>query len=116
LGAAYALPEYFRLLWKSDFQISTALHEGLGIATLEAMYTDNCCLHPDRCSYPEITSGLPDILYRSPEELLDKLDYFLKSEGARQEVAVELRRQSLHYSPEKVASQLASVFSELAGR
>ena len=116
LGGTYDLREYFRILWKADFQISTALHEGLGIATLEAMYTSNCCLLPDRCSYPEITGGLQDSLYRSPEELLEKLEYFLKNEGPRQRVAAELRKRSLDYGPEQVASRLAAVFSALLAR
>ncbi|MFQ5880170.1 MAG: glycosyltransferase family 4 protein, partial [Dehalococcoidia bacterium] len=112
-GQTYSLPQYFRLLWQADFQISTALHEGLGIATLEAMYTNNCCLLPNRCSYPEITDGFQDVLYTSTDELLDKIDYFLKNEQARRKVAVELRERSLRYTPEQVSSRLAAVFSEL---
>lgn len=115
VGKTYFLPEYFRLLWKADIQVSTALHEGLGIATLEAMYTENCCLLPNRCSYPEITDGFQDVLYNSQEELLDKLDYFLKNEAARRQAASELRRRSLRYAPEEVASRLVAVFSELVG-
>lgn len=112
-GETYSLPEYFRLLWKADFQISTALHEGLGIATLEAMYTYNCCLLPNRCSYPEITGGLDDVLYSSSEELVQKIDYYLKNEAARRQVAAALHERSLRYTPEEVASRLVAVFSEL---
>jgi len=113
VGETYSLPDYFRLLWKADFQVSTALHEGLGIATLEAMYTENCCLLPNRCSYPEITEGFQDVLYNSREELLDKIGYFLKNEAARRQAASELRRRSLRYAPEQVASRLYATFSEL---
>ncbi|MFQ5880816.1 MAG: glycosyltransferase family 4 protein [Dehalococcoidia bacterium] len=113
-GETYSLPEYFRILWKADFQISTALHEGLGIATLEAMYAYNCCLLPNRCSYPEITGGLDDALYSSTEELVHKIDYYLQNEAARRKVAAALHQQSLRYTAEPVASRLVAVFSELS--
>jgi glycosyltransferase involved in cell wall biosynthesis len=113
-GQTYSLAEYFHILWKADIQISTALHEGLGIATLEAMYANNCCLLPNRCSYPEITGGLEEALYSSTEELLDKIDYYLKDESARRRTATALHERSLRYRPEEVASRLAAVFSELA--
>ncbi len=115
-GETYSLPEYFRILWRADIQVSTALHEGLGIATLEAMYTHNCSLLPNRCSYPEITGGLEDVLCSSTEELLDKLDYYLKNEGARRQVAQTLHERSLRYAPDQVASRLVAVLTELEGR
>ncbi len=108
-GGTLSLPEYFRTLWKADFQLSTAQHETLGVSTLEAMYTENCCLMPDRCSYPEITGGYRDALYSSPEELFEKLDFFIRNEDRRREVAEELHRRSLRYSPETVAGNIASV-------
>ena len=114
-GETYPLPEYFRLLWKADIQVSTALHEGLGIATLEAMYARNCCLLPNRCSYPEITGNLDDALYSSPEELLDKIEYYLRNEQARRQVAEALHQRSLRYTPERVAPQLLAVLSEISG-
>ena len=113
-GETYSLPEYFRILWTADLQVSTALHEGLGIATLEAMYAYNCCLLPNRCSYPEITHGLDDVLYSSTEDLVAKIDYYLKNETARQKAAAALHERSLRYTPEQVASDLVAVFSELA--
>jgi glycosyltransferase involved in cell wall biosynthesis len=115
-GETYSLPEYFRILWKADIQVSTAVHEGLGIATLEAMYTYNCCLLPNRCSYPEITDDLKDVLCSSAEDLLDKLDYYLKNEAARWQVAQTLHERSLRYTPERVASHLVAVLSELGHR
>lgn len=115
-GETYSLPEYFRILWKADIQVSTALHEGLGVATLEAMYAHNCCLLPNRCSYPEITDGLEDVLCSSTEELLDKLDYYLENEVERRQVAQTLHQRSLRYTPERIASRLAAVLSELEHR
>ena len=112
-GGTYSLPEYFRLLWKADLQISTALHEGLGIATLEAMCTYNCCLLPNRCSYPEITDRLDEALYSSTEDLLGKIDHYLNDPAARRKLAAALHERSLRYTPERVASRLTAVFSEL---
>ncbi len=115
-GETYSLPEYFHILWKADIQVSTALHEGLGIATLEAMYAHNCCLLPNRCSYPEITDGLEDVLCSSTEELLDKLNYYLKNEAERRQVAQTLHQRSLRYAPDQVASRLLAVLAELGRR
>jgi glycosyltransferase involved in cell wall biosynthesis len=114
LGNTYSIDDYFRTLWKADLQVSTATHEHLGIATLEAMYAHNCCLLPNRCSYPEITGGYGDVLYSSTEELEEKLDYYLKDRGAREKAAATLHERSLRYTPEEVASRLMDVFAELA--
>lgn len=113
LGNTYSIDDYFRTLWKADLQVSTATHEHLGIATLEAMYAHNCCLLPNRCSYPEITGGFADILYSSTEELEEKLDYYLEDRGAREKAAATLHERSLRYTPEEVASRLMDVFSGL---
>ncbi len=80
------------------------------------MYAHNCCLLPNRCSYPEITGGLEDVLCSSTEELLDKLDYYLKNEAARRQVAQTLHQRSLRYTPEEVAARLVAVLSELDRR
>ena len=91
-----------------------ATHEHLGIATLEAMYTHNCCLLPNRCSYPEITGGYQDVLYSSTVELEEKLDYYLEDRSAREEAAATLHERSLRYTPGDVVPRLMAVFSELA--
>ncbi len=113
LGNTYPIDTYFRTLWKADLQVSTATHEHLGIATLEAMYAHTCCLLPNRCSYPETTGGYADILYSSTEELEEKLDYYLENRGAREKAAATLHERSLRYTPEEVASRLMDVFSGL---
>ena len=113
LGNTYPIDDYFRVLWKADLQVSTATHEHLGIATLEAMYTRNCCLLPNRCSYPEITDGLDDVLYSSVGELEEKLDYYLKNRGEREKASATLHERSLRYAPEEVVPRLVAVFSEL---
>ena len=73
------LDEYYQALWAADLQVSTATHESLGVSTLEAMYTDNCCILPRLGSYPEICNGNPDVLYELGEaQLEEKLCYFLE--------------------------------------
>jgi glycosyltransferase involved in cell wall biosynthesis len=114
LGNTYSIDDYFRTLWKADIQVSTATHEHLGIATLEAMYAHTCCILPNRCSYPEITGGYGDVLYSSTEELEEKLDYYLANRSAREEAAATLHERSLRYRPEEVASRLMAVLTELA--
>ena len=114
LGNTYSIDDYFRTVWKADIQVSTATHEHLGIATLEAMYAHTCCILPNRCSYPEITGGYGDVLYSSTEELEEKLDYYLANRSAREEAAATLHERSLRYRPEEVVSQLMAVLSELA--
>ena len=114
MGNTYPIDTYFRMLWKADLQVSMATHEHLGIATLEAMYTHNCCLLPNRCSYPDITGGFDGVLYSSTEELEEKLDFYLKDRGARKAAAATLHKRSLRYTPDQVVSRLMAVFSELA--
>ncbi len=115
LGNTYPIDTYFRTLWKADLQVSTATHEHLGIATLEAMYAHTCCLLPNRCSYPEITGGYGAILYSSTEELEEKLDLYLKDGGAREQAAATLHKRSLRYRAEEVTSRLMDVFAEFTG-
>lgn len=114
MGNTYPIDTYFRALWKAGLQVSMATHEHLGIATLEAMYTHNCCLLPNRCSYPEITGGYEDVLYSSTVELEERLDYYLENRSAREEAAATLHERSLRYTPEEVVPRLMAVFSELA--
>jgi glycosyltransferase involved in cell wall biosynthesis len=113
LEGTLRLEDYYRLLWMADFQVSTATHEGFGVATLEAMYTRNCCLLPNRCSYPEITSGYEDILYSTPEELIEKLDYFIRHEEERRQAADRLHNESLRYAADQVVPQVAAVIREV---
>ena len=112
LGETYSLPEYYQLLWRSHIQVSTASHETLGIATLEAMYTGNACLLPNRCSYPEITGRLEGALYSSRDELVHKLELYLTDEPARASVAEQLHQCSLRYAPEHVVKTVADVMFE----
>ena len=70
VGETLAIPDYFRALWGSHVQVSTATHESLGIATLEAMYARNYCLLPDLGAYPEVVGPVREALYDPREERL----------------------------------------------
>ena len=112
VGGTLSLEAYFRLLWQAEIQISTARHETFGVSTVEAMYTENCCLLPDRASYPEITENYRDVLYRTPQELSARLDHFLRDAEARRAAARELRQRALRYTPGRVVPRIAAVIAE----
>lgn len=114
LGSTLPLDKYYRLLWMSDIQVSTATHESLGIATLEAMYTKNCCLLPDACCYPELTENYRAVLYPyREEELFKKLSWFIEHKEQRQEVAEKLHLRSLEFTPEKVGEKVSKSLEEV---
>ena len=109
LGGDMALDEYYQALWAADLQVSTATHESLGMATLEAMYTDNCCILPRVGSYPEICNDNPDVLYELGEaQLEEKLCYYLEHPDLRRATAAELKLITTRYHPETVVADIAS--------
>ncbi len=107
-----ATSDYFRLLWQSDIQVSTARHESFGVATVEAMYTGNCCLVPNRASYPEITGNCQAALYESREDLFEKLGRSIADVSYRRNVAACLRQRAQRFVPAEVAPRVASVIAE----
>jgi glycosyltransferase involved in cell wall biosynthesis len=115
LGRDMPLNEYFQALWAADLQVSTATHESLGVSTLEAMYTGNCCVLPRVGSYPEICDGHPDVLYELGEEPLEeRLRYFLEHPDRRRAVASELQRMTARYHPRVVVHQIAEEVLDVA--
>ncbi|MEP6695737.1 MAG: glycosyltransferase [Pseudonocardiales bacterium] len=114
LGNDLPLAEYYQALWMADLQVSTATHESLGVATLEAMYTGTCCILPRVGSYPEITGGHPDVLYELGEDQLEeRLTYFLDHPDRRQAVAADLQRAAARYRPTVVVGRIAEVLTGL---
>ncbi len=110
LGNDMPLSDYYKALWMADLQVSTATHESLGVSTLEAMHTGNCCILPRLGSYPEITGENPDVLYELGEgELEERLTYFLDHPERRQAVAAELQRAAARYTPDVVVRRIADV-------
>jgi glycosyltransferase involved in cell wall biosynthesis len=108
LGRDMPLETYYDALWAADLQVSTATHESLGVATLEAMYTGTCCVLPRLGSYPEICGGHPDVLYDLGDgELEERLRYFLDNPGRRQAVGADLQARAAKYHPDRVVGRLA---------
>ncbi len=114
LGDDLPLSDYYRALWMAELQVSTATHESLGVATLEAMYTGTCCVLPRLGSYPEITGEHPDVLYDLGEgQLEERLTYFLEHPDRRQAVAADLQRAAARYRPAVVVQRIADVLDTL---
>jgi glycosyltransferase involved in cell wall biosynthesis len=114
LGRDMPLEEYYRALWSADLQVSTASHESLGVSTLEAMYTGNCCILPRLGSYPEICDGHPDVLYELGERSLEeRLCHFLDHPAHRQAVAADLQRMTSRHHPEVVVAKITGAVLDL---
>ena len=85
LGRDLPIDGYYAALWRAQVQASVATHESLGVATLEAMATRNCCLLPRTGAYPEITE--PSALYENPGDLLSALVDAVRCETPRRALA-----------------------------
>ena len=113
LGSDMNIPDYYRALWSVKLQVSTALHESLGISTLEAMYTENCCLLPSRGSYPEISRGDSRVLYTSTSELEAKLAFYLDHPNEASEVGHSLALHARRHGADQVIPRVISVINEV---
>ncbi|WP_283137449.1 hypothetical protein [Rhizohabitans arisaemae] len=113
-GDDLPIDDYYTALWHSDIQISTATHESLGVATLEAMATANHCLLPRIGAYPEVTGDDPQVLYQDVGELRERL-VELATTGPDTEVAARHSAAvRARYSPARVAVAVHAVLSEVA--
>ncbi len=72
--------EYYSLLGKSKFMISTSLEENFGYVAVEALALGCHVLVPNNFSYPELVEGDKNCLYDTLEELADKIKHFNKNE------------------------------------
>lgn len=114
LGEDLPLDDYYRTLWRSDIQVSTALHESLGVATLKAMATGNCPLLPATGAYPEIAAGDPDVLYDRPEDVADRLCALVTAPARRRRTAHRhSARTRATYAPERVAGAVRQALEEV---
>lgn len=116
LGSDMPLDEYFDALWRADIQVSTALHESLGISTLEAMYTENCCLMPRRGSYPEISGNNSAALYESLDELEERLVAILRNLDLRLSIAHDLAKMAMRFRPAVVVPVVLRCLEEVCGQ
>ncbi len=114
LGNNLSLPDYYAALWRAELQVSTATHESLGVSTLEAMYTNTCCVLPRVGAYPEITGNHPEALYeRNDDSLQERLVYFLDHPERRSAVAADLQQAAERYRPEVVVGRIAEVLDSV---
>jgi glycosyltransferase involved in cell wall biosynthesis len=101
--------DYYKALWRGHMQVSTAVHESLGVATLEAMVTGNHCLLPRIGAYPEVAAGDPAVLYDDLGDLLARLVAGPRAEVvARHDARIRAR-----YSPATVAAAVLDVLTEV---
>jgi glycosyltransferase involved in cell wall biosynthesis len=64
--------EYFNLIQKADFVVSTSLQENVGIAIVEAIRYGCLPLLPNRLSYGEILEeDFKDFLYHDEQDMVD---------------------------------------------
>jgi hypothetical protein len=113
LGRDLSIDAYYRCLWRSLLQVSTATHESFGVSTLEAMVTHNHCLLPRRASYSEICDGDRDVLYDTVDELTARLHDAIAHPEASAETAKRLSGLARsRYSPARVARAVAVVLAE----
>ncbi len=109
-GEDLPLEDYYRRLWQSDIQVSTATHESLGVATLEAMYTENYCIVPRIGSYPEILGETYEGMYDgSRSELVRRLKDAIGAPGRRRAVARRLPERTDRYRGDVVVDKLVAV-------
>ena len=95
MGDDFSLPDYNRLLWQCDIQVSTALHESFGVATLEAMFAGNACLLPRHAVYPELCGSIERSLYEYSEEVLsERLLELIDAPAVRQDLARQLSQRA----------------------
>jgi len=115
VAGGLSLEEYAKALWTTDIQVSTASHESLGIATLEAMYTENCCVLPAVGSYPELVGPSSGSLYAEVtlDALIDKLEVVLADRGEQRRQGAELRRRSQLWTSTAVAHRLEAVLQDV---
>jgi glycosyltransferase involved in cell wall biosynthesis len=110
VGETLAIPDYFRALWGSHVQVSTATHESLGIATLEAMYARNCCLLPDLGAYPEVVGPVREALYDPKEErLADRVVGALDDPEGCVALGDRLADRACRYRPVVIAREVEKV-------
>ena len=115
LGGDLPTAAYYRALWCATIQVSTASHESLGMATLEAMYTENCCVLPRLGSYPDLCGDNPEVLYEPGDEaeLVRRVVEFCKDDARRRHIAAQLSDRARHYRGARVVDGIVGVIGEV---
>lgn len=101
--------EYPSLLARADVVVSTAQHEFFGVAVVEAVAAGAMPLFPDRLSYPELVPSPEPFLYRSHDELVERLVWALTSPEERWAAA----RRARSYVERFAWPTVAAAYDEL---
>ena len=91
LGYIDSFADYARLLWRSDFVVSTARQEFFGVSVCEAMYCGCLPILPDRLNYPHLLPEAfkPACLYQR-DRLTAQLRYHLDSDEKLDTTALQV--------------------------
>ena len=120
----FAPPDvYRRLLQEATLTASTARHEFLGVAVLEAMACGTMALLPNRLSYPELLNhpALADAtrrrcIYDSLEDLVDGLEWGLRNPAEARRVGSELAAAARRFDWTRIAPAYDEMISTAARR
>lgn len=114
LGNDMPIDRYYQALWRGHIQVSTATHESLGVATLEARATNNYCLLPRIGSYSEIaehdstvfyddvidfTARLMRLVHNINDEVVARRNQFVRSQYSPRSGRCHSPRSSLRGMP-----------------
>lgn len=115
-GYAGDFAEYARWLWRADILPVTSIHDFFGISVVEAMYCDIYPLLPERLAYPEHVPkhARARHLYRSFEELLDRLRVLLDDAGQMRTASARTWVQGYDWRCQ--GPRYDDLFAALAGR
>jgi glycosyltransferase involved in cell wall biosynthesis len=109
LGDTMQIDEYFRSLWRSHVQVSTATHESFGVSTVEAIYAGCCSLLPATGSYPEVTDSAG--VY-AEGELASALLACLRDAPARERTGAAQRAAIRRFLPAEVTGRICSALAD----
>lgn len=99
--------EYRDWLWQSTVVVSTAAHEFFGLSIVEAIFCHTMPILPNSLSYPQlIPQSFHDLcLYRSQEELVEKLNWAIDNPVRVHEIAAALAESASRFGWTELARQ-----------
>jgi glycosyltransferase involved in cell wall biosynthesis len=114
-GYVESREDYLSWLKKGAVVVSTALQENFGISVVEAVRHGCIPLLPRRLSYPEIMPGdlHPKILYKSEEDLVEKLTHILLNVHKYKPLRERLSADMARFSWEIIVKQYDKVLKRL---